>query len=54
MEMHHSKLAKINSLNKKGQLGRFIPAFEGLEPYTGKLASTVLCATRARRWSEGL
>jgi len=29
------------------QLGQFVLAFEGLEPYAGKLASTVLRRERA-------
>jgi hypothetical protein len=31
------------------QLGQFVLAFEGLEPYAGKLASTVLRRERAEK-----
>ena len=50
MEIHHFTLDKTSSpMNRKGQLGRCIPAFEGLEPYAGKLASTVLRRERAAK-----
>jgi len=47
MAIHHYYIGWSEFISEgRSELGRFIPAFKGLEPYAGKFASTVLRGER--------
>ena len=50
--MHHFTLDKMNLLLNNEATGSVYLAFEGLEPYAGKLASTVFRGQRGRETPE--